>query len=124
MTEEDKARAARIAKLNDELRGNVAMPGKDRVFVTPGIRELVGTMPALDTFRKLTDLFLIVRTYDRFSEDNDPYGERDFGAFDFEGVRCFWKIDYYDLALEYGSGDASDPEVTCRVLTILRADEY
>ena len=26
-----------------------------------------------------------------FMPDNDPYGERDFGAFDLAGQRLFWK---------------------------------
>ncbi|GAM07608.1 DUF3768 domain-containing protein, partial [Novosphingobium sp. MBES04] len=30
----------------------------------------------------------------------------------------------YDAALEQGSPDPADPSVTCRVITILRADEY
>ena len=38
-----------------------------------------------------------------FMPDNDPYGERDFGAFDLAGQRLFWKIDYYDRDLRAGS---------------------
>jgi hypothetical protein len=38
-------------------------------------------------------------------------------------TRCFWKIDYYDNALECGSPDPTN-RATMRVLTILRADEY
>ncbi|WP_338014081.1 DUF3768 domain-containing protein [Bradyrhizobium canariense] len=33
-------------------------------------------------------------------------------------------MDYYDLAGQFASPDASKPEVTRRVLTIMRADEY
>ena len=62
--------------------------------------------------------------FDAFTDDNDPYGEHDFGAIDEGGVRCFWKIDNYDRATEMGSPDPADPAVTTRVLTVMRADEY
>jgi len=62
--------------------------------------------------------------YDTWTEDNDPYGEHDFGAFDYMGDKLFWKIDYYDKNLEYGSEDPSNPGMTTRVLTIMLASEY
>ena len=65
-----------------------------------------------------------VRTFDAFTTDNDPYGERDFGAFEHNGMRIFWKIDCYGSDLKTASPDPSDPAVTCRVLTVMRADEY
>ncbi len=65
-----------------------------------------------------------VREFDAFTEDNDPYGEHDFGIFPLDGVSLNWKIDYYDPSMEWGSKDASDPRLTKRVLTILLADEY
>lgn len=37
-----------------------------------------------------------VKQYDTFTPDNDPWKEHDFGAFEFEGEKCFWKIDDYD----------------------------
>ena len=70
-----------------------------------------------------------VLKFDTFERDNDPYGEHDFGAFEFDGHNIFWKIDYYDRASfhsrrELGSEDPSDPARTLRVLTIMLANEY
>jgi hypothetical protein len=33
-----------------------------------------------------------VMSFEDFTEDNDPHGEHDFGAFDFKRERIFWKI--------------------------------
>jgi len=65
-----------------------------------------------------------VRAFDAFTNDNDPHGEHEFGSINEGGVRCFWKIDYYDRATEMGSPDPADPAVTTRVLTVMLADEY
>jgi hypothetical protein len=65
-----------------------------------------------------------VQAFNAFTRDNDPYGEHDFGALEHEGCKVFWKIDYYDLSLSAGSDDPSDPSATCRVLTIMLAEEY
>jgi hypothetical protein len=65
-----------------------------------------------------------VMAFETFTEDNDPHGEHDFGAFDHAGKRIFWKIDYYDQSLEFGSEDPADPAKTTRVLTIMFAEEY
>lgn len=63
-----------------------------------------------------------VRWYSRFTPDNDPYGEHDFGSFDWEGILIFWKIDYYDQHLERWEDPLSK---NCRrVLTVMLADEY
>jgi hypothetical protein len=56
--------------------------------------------------------------------DNDPFEEHDFGSFEHDGERIFWKIDYYDRSLTKGSGAPSDPAQTRRVLTIMLASEY
>jgi len=103
----------RIRQLNDEARIHMT----DGVFyATAGIAAL----PADDQAAILGRVF----EFDDFDAENDPYGEHDFGAFDHKGDRIFWKIDYYDLRMKYGSPDPSDPRVTKRILTIMLASEY
>lgn len=107
-------RIAQIAKLNDQLR-TTFLTGK--VVLTEGVASL----PDAQRIEVVTK----VQTFTEFSEDNDPYGEHDFGAFEAQDVgRILWKIDYYDVGYEGHSGDASDPLVTNRVLTIMLAREY
>ena len=69
-----------------------------------------------------------VQKFDAFTLDNDPRGEREFGAIDFDwggyGERIFWKIDYYDKELRFGSPDPSDPAKTTRILSIMLASEW
>jgi hypothetical protein len=87
--------------------------------------ELVITRGVADYGNDFADRAVTaVRRFSNFTEDNDPYGEHDFGSFDLDAVKLFWKIDYYDRKLEYGSPDPADPAVTRRVLTILLAEEY
>ena len=103
--------AARIAALNDAARTSFI---GCRVVITQGIA-------AMDD---LDGLYAKVRSFNDFTERNDPYGEHDFGSIEHEGETVFWKFDYYDVDLLMHSPDASDPAVTCRVLTIMLADEY
>ena len=70
------------------------------------------------------ELFTKIREFKDFDPADDVYGERDFGAVSVDGTKFFWKIDYYDNQLELDSPDPTNMEVTCRVLTIMRADEY
>ena len=113
-----------IARQNDWLRANLTSPGANRVVMTQGIAALIGDIALFRGFRKRAELLRTVRAFDTFDRDNDPYGHRDLGTFDFEGTRCLWKIDYYDTELVFGSEDPADPFKTVRILTILRADEW
>jgi Protein of unknown function (DUF3768) len=65
-----------------------------------------------------------VEKFDAFTEDNNPHGGRDFGAFEHAGQRIFWKVDYYTSGRKRGSEDPADPNQTVRVLTIMLACEY
>lgn len=103
-----------IAKLNDLARK--AMGVASRLVITEGIA-------AYDQL-ELSTIRQTVETFNDFSEDNNPLGERDFGSFLFQDETIFWKIDYYDKSLQHGSEDPADPSVTTRVLTIMLASEY
>ncbi len=65
-----------------------------------------------------------MRRFTGFTEDNDPHGEHDFGALDIQNEKVFWKIDYFDLALQAHSPNAANEGVTKRVLTMMLASEY
>ena len=57
----------------------------------------------------------------RFSEAEA--GERDRGSFDYRGTTVYFRIEYYDAALEYGSEDPADASITRRVLTIMLRED-
>ena len=113
MTTTIDSKTDRIRTLNDAFRRTFV---GGAVMVTQGVEA----MP-LDQRRSHLQK---VRNFEAFSEDSDPHGEHDFGAVDDAGERFFWKLDYYDRNMEFGSPDPTDPAVTTRVLTNMRADEY
>jgi hypothetical protein len=105
--------AEKIRTLNDAFRRTLT---GGQVMMTAGIAALSDAARA----RVLNK----VRTFDAFTADNDPHGEHDFGNFEVDGRKIFWKIDAYDAAMEFGSEDPADPNKTTRVLTIMLASEY
>jgi Protein of unknown function (DUF3768) len=107
------SKAARIAALNDELRQHL---DRGTAVITPGVAALGPEAVAR--------IVKTIEVYDDFCHANDPHEEHDFGAFDVDGQRVFFKIDYYDKDLTMASPDAADPAVTQRVITIMLAAEY
>jgi len=108
----------KIRDLNDRFRkGESGIPGN--VIATSGIAAILE-----ENNLEFAALAEIVREYDSFSEDNDPHQEHDFGNFEFCQQKCYWKFDYYDTDMLYGSEDPADINKTHRVLTILLASEY
>ena len=81
----------------------------------------LGTIAALGP-EAVARIVKTIAVYDDFCHANDPYGE--FGSFEADGQRIFFKIDYLDKALTYHSPDPSDPSVTERVIAIMLAEEY
>jgi Protein of unknown function (DUF3768) len=125
-----REQAARIARLNDLARRAIGIACT--VVATAGFRSLSDADQSC--VREL------IETFNAFTEDNDPHGERDFGCIyqlgdgrwtterprirENERERVFWKLDYYDCELRFASEDATNPAITRRVLTIMLADEY
>ena len=103
----------KIRLLNDKLR---------KTFEGGKVMLTIGVCALKDYDR--AELLERVQTFNDFNPSNDPNGEHDFGAIDFKGNTYFWKIDYYDLDYLCLSPDISDENVTNRVLTIMRGDEY
>ena len=104
-----------ICALNDAFRSTL-QPALGQVFITSGISSL--------SDKAVRDIAELVKAYARFEPDNGPYGEHDFGSLDYQGMRVFWKIDYYNQDLTGGSENPADPAHTKRVLTIMLAEEY
>jgi hypothetical protein len=125
-----KEQTARIARLNDLARS--AMGVASMVVATIGFQTL-----AQGDQSRVREL---IETFDAFTEDNDPHGERDFGTIyqladsswttqrprspEDSQEQIFWKLDYYARDLAGASEDAADPTQTQRVLTIMLSDEY
>ena len=104
----EEKRARMIAKMNDYFRG-MCVDVNITQGVIYGVSDHIGLLKAVEGF-------------DKFTEDNDPYGEHDFGSLVWERQKIFWKIDYYDQDLKYGL-DPLDPKCR-RVMTVMLAEEY
>lgn len=100
--------SAKIAARNDEHRRSM-----EGCTVTRGVAAMGDDAK---------EIFVKMRNFTDFTEDNDPYGEHDFGSFTVSGVKIIWKIDYYNEDMS-GWRDPLSPDCN-RVLTIMRADEY
>jgi hypothetical protein len=104
----------RIRELNDRFR--TTGQGRGSVMLTSGIQDKGGEFAVAAV--------IAVREFDDFSDDNNPWGEHDFGAIELEGEKVFFKLDYYDLSLQQGSENPANEGCTHRVLTIMLASEY
>ena len=105
----------RIRELNDRFR--MRGQGRGTILVTSGVQEYGApfVLAALSA----------VRTFNAFTDDNDPWGEHDFGSVEVEGEKVFFKLDYYaDENCSAGSENPANEAAAFRVLTIMLACEY
>lgn len=75
--------------------------------------RLILLLPSTETPNQIC--LVRVHLHDILCEIDD-----DFGAFEYEGVPVYFKIDYFDK----DSPDPADPAVTERVITLMLATEY
>lgn len=108
-----------IASLNDQFRLSLAQ------VLVPGVTLLTHGIDCLSPAVR-AEIWNAVREFSDFTEDNDPYGEHDFGSFDHpEAGKVFWKIDVFaDSQCQWGAEHPDDPARSFRVLTVMLAEEY
>ena len=102
-----------IATLNDKFRRSFI---NGEVLLSAGIAAMSSEDKA--------NIVSMVQNFNDFTEDNNVYGERDFGSFDYKGEKILWKIDYYDLNNQYHSENPANPDITNRILTIMTVFEW
>lgn len=105
-------RVDRVRTLNDAFR--TSLQG-GRVMMTAGVQALGS--------HKIAAAFATLQRFNKFTSDNDPHNEHDFGTFEVVDTEFFFKIDYYDKDMLHGSQDPGDPARTVRVLTLMLASE-
>ena len=70
----------------------------------------------------LEELLYKVRSFDKFTFKDDPYGWHDLGRLEWKGQSVLWKIDYWDAELQHFVDPLSDD---CkRIITVMLASEY
>lgn len=111
MSDLKKDTTAKIRELNDKLRHTLE---GGRLMLTRGIIDR----------EDVWQIIAKVATFSEFDSGNDPHQEHDFGAFEMSGDTIFWKIDYYNETFDGGSENPADAQITRRILTIMRADDY
>lgn len=103
-----KRRAAELARDNDHFRTTLEVNHRQVVF----FGKEVSRSTAIGT------ILANVRTFNEFTDANDPYNEHDMGVFKIGEKKYLWKIDYLDPA----SKEDADPYSTndfIRILSII-----
>ena len=119
MTIATLSRAEAIARLNDRAR--LGYDRSARIVIT---RTCLETFCSGDTASQILGQAALLQVMRKHEFVNDAHGERDFGEFQFRGRRVWFKFDYFDLDLAYGSDDPTDASKTRRVITIMFPEDY
>ena len=119
---------AEIRRLNDLARVRPETVNATWVMTRGVLHLLAGdddtpaaVAPALGKFAALR---AAIGSFTEFTEDNDPHGEHDFGAFELFEQKLFWKIDYYHPDHDTQAPVPSNIELCRRTITVMLAEEY
>lgn len=107
-----------IARLNDNAR--LGLDRRARVMFTRNCLETCRATPNTHDALVQAELLQAFRRCE-FAADSP---ERDFASILHRGRKVWMKIDYYDLACEFGSEDPTNAAITTRVITILLPEDY
>lgn len=107
----NRQRARTIRRKNDAYRKDLI---NARVLISRHVRSLEEP--------ELRALLLAVRDYRNFSPIYDPCREHDRGGITLNAQLYFWHIDYSHPDQPNLSPDPTD-DATCRMITIMHADE-
>ena len=117
-----------IRRLNDMTRTQPEIANATWVTTQGVLHLLAGDDDRDDAVlpapARVAALRAAIATFSNWSEDNDPYGEHDFGAFDLFDQRLFFKIDYHHPDHDTLAPVPSSIELCRRVLTVMLAEEY
>ena len=116
-------RAAQTARLNTLARRDPVAAGAEW-RVTSGVHDLLSDDEGRLIAARAAILARAIAEFDDFPPGNDPYGERDFGAFTLWDHPMFWKIDYFHPTREEHAPCAWSVELCRRTLTVMLASEY
>ncbi|HEY4275919.1 MAG TPA: DUF3768 domain-containing protein [Rhizomicrobium sp.] len=122
-------KTAEIRRLNDLARTRPDTVNATWV-VTQGVAYLLaGEIPTgepipADVNARFNAFKQVIAAFSDWTEDNDPFGEHDFGSITLFGEKLFWKIDYYHPDRDSHAPEPSSIETCRRVLTVLLAEEY
>lgn len=83
------SRVQRIADPNDKFRKSLVTGG--RTYMTAGVN---GKDPEF-----VAKTLAKVIAFNDFNADNKPHRNHDFGSYELEGEKLFWKIDSYEREL-------------------------
>lgn len=109
------AQIAQIAQLNDRVR--LGLDRNARIVMTATcLAELAGDDREVSEALAQAEVLAAIRRYVFKPTDG---AERASGEFVVADTTVRFKIDYYDLSLEWGSEDPADAAVTTRVMTIM-----